>query len=595
MKRQLLGGNFYFSTPLRGLGYGPKAQLGPVLERPFLSTQLYLSGMRTKTTSKRQTARPHPTGTTANLTLSLAPYEGEWTFVEAAHLLRRTTFGPTKTMIEQVIEEGLDATILRLFEDQPLPEPPKYYGLEEADPYVGPDESWVDATYPEDISFRTYRRRSLAAWTMAQMMEEGISLREKMTLFWVNHFALGEAVRDPKYHYRYVTSLRTYAWGNFRELIKVITIDPAMLRFLNGNQNRAVSPNENYARELLELYTIGKGEVAGPGDYTNYTEEDVRAMARVLTGWRDRGYYSRNPNQPMEVEFVERFHDTDAKQLSHRFDSIVIENGGDQEYQQLIDIIFSKEEVARFISRKLYRWFLYYDINAEIEAHIIEPLAQLIIDNDYELAPALQTLLRSQHFFDILSVGPMIKHPLDYTVGLFKQVARTEPEDREGRYYIYNRLFNLASGLGMSYYSVPQVAGWKAFYQAPLYTRTWITSTTLRLRHELSEQWGNRQFNQRGNIYRFDPLAYIATFEDALDPNAMIAEATQLLLPRPLYEDQLLALKDILLGGLPDFEWTLEYGNYLGNPEDDNLRRAVESKLRALFTAIFHMAEYPLS
>jgi uncharacterized protein (DUF1800 family) len=497
-------------------------------------------------------------------------------------------------MIQQALEEGLDATILRLLADTPLPDPPLYYDTTE-DPYVAPGESWVDATYPTDFTFRGNRRRSLFAWTLDQLIEEGISLREKMTLFWINHFAIGNAVRDPKFLYNYATTLRTYAWGNFRDLVKAITIDPAMLRFLNGNENRAVSPNENYARELLELYTIGKGEVAGPGDYTNYTEEDVRAMARVLTGWRDRGYFSSRPTQPMGVEFVERFHDEEPKQLSHRFDSIVVQNTGEQEYAQLIDIIFSKEEVARFITRKLYRWFLYYDITPAIETTIIEPLAQLLIDSDYELAPVLQTLLRSQHFFDMLSVGPMIKHPLDYAIGLFKQGVRIQPEEQAPRYFVYNRLYGIIAALEMDYYAVPQVAGWKAFYQAPLYTRSWINSTTLRLRNDLSRQWANNGFRVQGNPYRFDPLAFIATFDNALDPNDMIAEATRLLLPQPLYEEQLTALKDVLLPGLPDFEWTIEYGDYLGNPDDANLRNAVDSKLRDLFTAIFHIAEYHLS
>ncbi|MCB0871736.1 MAG: DUF1800 family protein, partial [Solirubrobacterales bacterium] len=167
--------------------------------------------------------------------------------------------------------------------------------------------------------------------TLKLMLEEGISLREKMTLFWHNHFAVSN-VNDPKFLYRHVELLRNFAWGNFRELMKEITVDPTMLRFLNGNQNTRTAPNENYARELMELYTLGKGDLAGPGDYTTFTEDDVIQMAKVLTGWRDRGFNTVNPDVNVESFFTLNRHDTGSKQLSHRFNNEVITNLGDQEY-----------------------------------------------------------------------------------------------------------------------------------------------------------------------------------------------------------------------------------------------------------------------
>ena len=119
------------------------------------------------------------------------------------------------------------------------------------------------------------------------MLNEQASLREKMVLFWHNHFvtALG-TIGDPRYGFRYNALLRKYALGNFKELALAITIDGAMLKYLNGNRNSKAAPDENYARELQELFTIGKGPEIGPGDYTNYTEDDVKAAAKVLTGWR---------------------------------------------------------------------------------------------------------------------------------------------------------------------------------------------------------------------------------------------------------------------------------------------------------------------
>ena len=137
--------------------------------------------------------------------------------------------------------------------------------------------------------------------------------------------------------------------GNFRELTKQITVNAAMLHFLNGNKNEVNSPNENYARELLELFTIGKGDLVGPGDYTNYTEQDIAAFAKALTGWTAW----TDGNDPAEFERWWSSHDTSTKQLSHRFGSQTIENAGAEEYKRVVDIIFEKDEVAYHICRRL--------------------------------------------------------------------------------------------------------------------------------------------------------------------------------------------------------------------------------------------------
>ena len=123
-------------------------------------------------------------------------------------------------------------------------------------------------------------------------------------------------VREGSYLYQYLTTLRGHALGNFKELVKMMTVDGAMLRYLNGNTNTRNRPNENYARELLELFTLGRGDLAGPGDYTTYTEDDVIEIAKVLTGWRDFGYKSSDPEIPQEVAFVRARHNRGAKQLS---------------------------------------------------------------------------------------------------------------------------------------------------------------------------------------------------------------------------------------------------------------------------------------
>ncbi|MEO0341451.1 MAG: DUF1800 domain-containing protein, partial [Bacteroidota bacterium] len=486
----------------------------------------------------------------------LESYSGDWSFAQAAHLLRRSTFGVSNATIQEAVAAGLDATLMALFQSNELPEPPINYDFTE-DPYVAVGETWINAAYVQNGMILGYRNRSFAAWQVKVLMEEEPSIREKMTLFWHNHFSVAN-VNDPKFVYKYITLLRTYSTGNFRQLIKDIIIDPAMLRFLNGNQNTVESPNENFGRELLELYTIGKGPQVGPGDYTNYTEQDVREVSRALTGWRDLGYVSPNENSEVRSFFRPVRHDRSNKTLSHRFGNTVITDAGADEYKNVVDIIFQQTEVARFISRKLYRWFVYYHIDETIEANVIEPMAQMLIDNDYNITPVLQSLLGSQHFFDALNVGPMIKNPMDFSIGLFRQNQISVPGNTLQQYPFYLTLYGFIGTMDMNYFDPPSVAGWKAYYQEPGYYRTWINSSTLRPRMLLTDVFSTVGFRARnGQQMVIDVFEIVANLSDPLDPNVLITELADLYFPVGIDEEQLVTLKEVLIPGLPDFEWTL--------------------------------------
>ena len=526
----------------------------------------------------------------------LSPYSGIWDAAIAAHLLRRTTFGPTNQQIKDAVSLGLDGTMDKLFEEVSLPEPPvnSYY---DDDPFVPVGETWVDAPYTRGETAQQivrYRRFSLSGWAIGNILLEGISIREKLTLFWHNHFSVG-GVDDPKYVYNYIDLLRKFAWGNFKSLIKEITINPAMLVFLNGNQNTNVAPNENFARELLELYTIGKGPLAGPGDYTNYTEEDVVAISKVLTGWRDVGRYAFTEDVEIGNAYITRRHDKGVKVLSNRFDGVEIPNMENEEYAFLIDLIFEQREVARFICRKLYRWFVYYDIDDQVEMNVIEPMAQILIDNNFEIKPALIALLKSEHFFDMLSVGPMIKNPLDFSLGMMKQFNVVIPDRMRSYYTIWVSLYQLAGQMDMEYFVPPSVSGWKAYYQEPLYYRTWINAATLNTRTEFSNVLSTVGFPFGGQNIKIDVLKEVQAFNDPFDPNELIKEFAEILFPMPLTDSQLTSLKEILIPGLPDYEWTVEYGEYAADPENDQLAVPIELKLRLLLQNMLSMPEYYLS
>lgn len=528
----------------------------------------------------------------------LAKFSGEWNFESAAHLFRRTTFGATGSQIKEAAKSSLDEVMDLLFAEIELPSEPINYRFDE-DPYVPIGESWVGKPVVRSDQapmIASYRRSSIRVWQLDNLINSDLNIREQMTLFWHSHFVTEmETVRDASFTYHYITKLRENATGNFKLLTELITLDPSMLRYLNGNQNSNSAPNENYARELLELFTIGKGQLAGEGDYTTFTEQDVTEAAKVLTGWRDTGYFGRD-DQEVGALFIPGRHDRTTKQLSHRFGNAQISNQGEEEYRTLIDIIFQQEEVSKFICRKLYRWFVYYEITDDIEEQIITPLAAILRESNFEVAPMLRTLLSSQHFFDICSVGPMIKNPIVFLVSLLRQNSVSLPEnDLLRRYAVLFRLTRSIDTAEMSYFDPPSVAGWKAYYQEPLFYRIWISSVTLRNRQNITEAVSSGQIRIAGFSVTVDLIDYISTFDDPYDPNTLINEFVANLFPQPISQEQSAFLKEILIPGLPDFEWTVEYELYLNDPNNEETRQSVDQKLRNFFSALLKMPEYYLS
>lgn len=528
---------------------------------------------------------------TSTSTISLNPYQGAWTFDQAARLLRRTTFGPNKALIEGAIVMGLEATVSTLLQDQPLPSPPVYFDFED-DPLVPLWETWVDELQTPDIEgISGARKRSMWTWQMELIHKSGMSIREKMVLFWHNHFVVFNPGTGRRM-YKYMRHLRANALGNFRTLVEGITIDPAMLIYLNGTQNSKTGPNENYARELLELFTIGKGEAAGPGDYTNYTEDDVVAIARALTGWRH--YSPTDIDDVLDVsasDYIDARHDTEDKQLSHRFDNIVISNEGENEYKRVIDIILSKGEVAKYISRKLIRWFVHPNITAEIESNIVDPMSQIILQDNYEIKRAMNTLLSSEFFFDESIRGCMITHPIDNLFKIVNTFDVAMPEDQATKYLIY-RFFQIHTEENqMGIFRAPSVAGWPFLYQAPQFDKLWINAVSLPKRQAITTAFVNG-FNRNGFRLEIDELAFAEAVSDPYDINILINETASIIFSLPLAQEQLDAIKSIILPGLPDFEWTIEYGEYVGG--DISLEDSIKNKLKLLLNTMMNMPEFYL-
>ena len=529
---------------------------------------------------------PYRNGTTAT---TLAAYTGPWGAGPAAHLLRRCLFGPTRGEIQTAAASSLNAVLNGLLAAPPTPGPP--LNVAAADPTVPIGQTWVGQAF--DQTLEGVRRASLRDWWLGQQLTQGTSLSEKMTLFWHNHFVVQfGTINSAFYGYEYVRLLRQHALGNVKQLAKDMTISPAMLRYLNGNQSVGGAPNENYGRELLELFTIGKGPLIGPGNYTTYTEADVQAAAKVLTGWRD------NP-ATVAGYFTASRHDATTKQFSGAFAGARIAPNGANEYQDLLDLIFQQAETARFLVRALYRWFVYYVIDSQVESDIIQPLADILRQSDYEVAPVLRALLGSEHFFDAANVGCLIKSPLDFTVGLCRQLELALPPASSvvAQYGIWDYLNSLVTVQQQTLGDPPNVAGWVAYYQAPQYHELWINAVTLPRRSQAADLFIGKGYSRNGFTLKADLLALVLALPPATaaDPNLLIAEFVRLLVPLTLTAGQLDFLKNALIPGLPDFEWTSEWSQYLAAPTTAARKNAVLTKLQALLQALMGLAEYNLS
>ncbi|MGA2295952.1 MAG: DUF1800 domain-containing protein [FCB group bacterium] len=521
----------------------------------------------------------------ARVLSGIEPYTGTFGSRQAWHLLRRTTFGPSPKQINDFSKMTLNDAINALFQAQSAPSPP-------VDPATG--ITWVDKPY--NGTNNSHYVRYNKDWWLGLMMSGAMNIIEKMTLFWHNHFVSDSAtVADARYVYKQNALLRQYALGNIKDFVKEVTKDPAMLRYLNGNTNVASHPNENYGREFQELFTIGKGPEIQPGNYTNYTEDDVKAAAKVLTGWRDT-------SSSVTSAFYPNSHDTSDKQFSSDYGNTIIKgrtgaSAGDDELNDLVDMIFSQQATALFLCREIYRWFVYYEIDDTTEQNVIEPLADLLRTNNYEVQPVLETLLGSAHFFDDANIGCMIKNPVDFNTQLllFLEIQMPDPVKDTPNYYNYlDKLILAQTEIGMALLDPPNVAGWSAYYQVPDYYRLWMNTVTMPLRNGFTDALVNGTM-YFGNSFKLDIIAYIKkVVSDPTDAATIVAELADALFIDSLTQKQKdYVLNTVFMQGLPAYEWTSAWNAYISNPDTANTT-AVKNSLNPLFRFLFRMAEFQL-
>ena len=538
------------------------------------------------------TKESHNSSFAAGTSAGLPVYEGPWTFAEAAHLLRRATFAPTYEEITEAVSIGREATLSRLMELKPLPLPPTNYYYPN-DPAVPIGESWLNAPNTPDLTTLTYRFNCLNAWLIQNMVTERMSMREKMTFFWHNHFGC-IVVHDANFIYQYNNTLREHALCNFRDLVKEVTVSPQMLVALDGFLNNARQPNENFAREFLELYTLGKGNSIAPGNYEIFTEQDVKEIARALTGWRVQGFKTTFPDIPVDSLFMPENHDSGSKHLSAELGGHEITDQGEREYSRVIDLVFQQQEAAFFICRKLYRFFVYYEIDPQIEVEIITPMALALIHYNFEIRPVLRMLFRSKHFYKKAYRGALIKSPLEYCVSIMKQLYVTLPESDYEKYLATQLIYFRMPGMQLEYIKPPEVAGWQPYYQGPSYNRLWINGSTLQARYNFAYNLSLSSFDFPGFSIQCDPFRMLEDCPDPTDPRLLVRTFASVMFPQEPAPNQVDDLVNTMLITWSDSFWAFRMQEFLDNPQLAQPRGTLGHRIRLMLLRMLSMAEFHL-
>lgn len=526
---------------------------------------------------------------TRRIDTGLTTYTGPWGTKEIVHLLKRTLFGAKKSDVDYFktlsTVQSVDA-LLNVPGTAPAPPVKNYTGADT----VPAGATWV-TNYNADDDVNDQRIKSWKSWWTGRMLNQDRNILEKMTLFWHNHFSTETNVyRRGVFAYNHNALLRQYALGNFKQLVKQVTIDQAMLVYLNGYLNVKDAPDENYGRELMELFTLGKE------NNPNYSEEDVRAAARVLTGWtidKDTDVVSFDPAK----------HDTNSKTFSSFFSNTVIAGqsgvtGGDAELDLLLNMIFAKQvEVSEFIIRKIYRWFCYYNIDANTETNVIKPLAQQFRTGNWEIKPVLATLFKSEHFFDALNQGCLIKSPIDMLVGLCREYNISFPTDYAGQYDMWDYIHYEAAILQQHVGDPPSVSGWPAYYQLPQFHEMWINNDTLPKRNIFTDLLIQFGYTRNGNKLEINPIAFAQSLPNPADPNALINDSLDLLYRVPISDaSKALIKKQILLSNQDlDYYWSNAWSAHILNPGDAAAKQIVLTRLQTLYKYFMNLAEYQLS
>ncbi len=377
------------------------------------------------------------------------PWGRKW----AAHLYRRAAFGSSREDLIEAERLGMEGTLDLLLQGKPQ-------ATDALETLIDVGRLAADCDDSGD---------QLRGWWLYCMLQSGHPLREKLTLFWHNHFATSIVkVQSANLMFRQNCLLREHALGRFGPMLQAVSRDGAMLVWLDSNSNVKGRPNENYARELMELFSLGVG---------NYTEKDVREAARAFTGWRALGPGFR---------FNPRLHDDGPK--------TVLGKTGNWDGGDIVRIALEQPAAARFLIRKLYRF--YVSERAAPPDTLIEPLCESFRRSDYDIAALVRTILASRHFYSVHAFRQRIKSPVEFVLGaVLAAYHRYGEEEPDFRPVPQQMLLGVLGELGQTLFAPPNVKGWPG-------GKVWLNTLTLLARTNFAESlamgtiWANNRNRQ---------------------------------------------------------------------------------------------------
>lgn len=441
-----------------------------------------------------------------------------WGATQVRQLFSRASFGVSVEATSFLLTLSQEDTLNILLADAAPPNPPGSWVTEPFD-----RQAYGQWTREQQQAWQQQNRQRIfetVAWWYERMMVTLFNLREKMTLFWHGHFTSDyRTVQLAQFLYLQNATWRRHSLGNFRDFLKAMYKDPAMLIYLDGVRNVASQPNENFARELLELFTMGVG---------NYTEADIKAAARAFTGWEVNTI-------TLNSQLNERRHDKGVKTFMGRSGNF----GGDD----IIDLVLDQPATAKHVCKKLYEFF----VGREVDEAFVNDLANTFRAGNYEIKPVLRRIFASEVFYGENAVGALIKSPVEIAASN----ARMLVVDRLNARY----LISSVAALNQELLNPPNVAGWPG-------QRDWISPTTFVTRNAFSETYivGGTIENPGGNNgpIRFDAMKFARSF--GLDAARELAQAIAThLLAIPLEAEAFEALLAVLVGSADPSDWSLNY------------------------------------
>lgn len=513
--------------------------------------------------------------------LPLNSYQGEWEKPQAAHLTRRTHFGNKINDLNRLRALGSATNAVNTLVDEAansvLPDDPSWYNSNSGN---------IQDMY--DIQFR---------W-MDRIYNGG--LMERMMLFWSNHFAVsyqnmndlpGKAPNSYASHmYKYYKLLQQKGFGNFKELVRSVSKNSAMVYYLNNYNNLAGQPNEDFARELLELFALGPKD---KNDVSNYSENDVAEVARAVTGWRVN-------NATLNGYFDESRFDGNTK-------TIFEEPPANHDLDSVIDLIFAKkeDEVAWFLCKKLYVFF----VSAEPDNSAIQQLADYCISVDFNISDVLKQLLSSAHFYEQQFMGARIKSPIEVFMSFLRQLE-IAPNTQNKEYIRINmqelneELLRPETVFGWSGYNPPDSDGTPGHY-------AWLNTNLM------PSRWDNLTdliYGFDGAGEQYDPIRIAEKVSDPSNPFSLAEDIAEHLLSLPLdkvgirevdedfagnpelapdvseFPAYKINLTKILLGNIPWYEWTAN------TDSDENLfyEETFAESLRQYLSYLIQLPAYQL-